>query len=387
MKKGCGGIRIYDTPGLVKKKNLDSYQLIKLKLYKIFDKIHIIFFFIKAQSNLEQCIDMLKFIRDINLERSKKNIYKIPIIFIKNGEDLNKNESKSILFQELKKQLQKYNLLDLYDSSINQNNKKKDYNIDNFFDDDEDNNNNYDNYIEGNIIQIHIPTGKNINKIFSTTKQYVIKNNDYLLNNSLLEIKKDVQKLIDFYILEKKEKQVLTLEQRQENKSLIKKCNDIVKDYKNKCSLLYNLEILNKKSNMIYENELPIGMIYIIFLSTLVLIPLALPILKVILDNQINQIALLYGFGEKDLSDYGLDKYVKNKGSEIEETTKGENNEQLLKNELSNLTYFFKDIMYYIGPGQCLIKSKEIFEQIIDLLNSFSVKSEEDWNKFKIEKI
>ena len=43
--------------------------------------------------------------------------------------------------------------------------------------------------------------------------------------------------------------------------------------------------------------------------------------------------------------------------------------------------------MYYIGPGQCLIKSKEIFEQIIDLLNSFSVKSEEDWNKFKIEKI
>ena len=342
MKKGCGGIKIYDTPGLVKKKNLDSFQLIKLKLYKIFDKIHIIFFFIKAQSNLEQCIDMLKFIRDINLERSKKNIHKIPIIFIKNGEDLNKNESKSILFQELKKQLQKYNLLDLYDSSINQNNKKKDYNIDNFFDDDEDNNNNYDNYIEGNIIQIHIPTGKNINKIFSTTKQYVIKNNDYLLNNSLLEIKKDVQKLIDFYILEKKEKQVLTLEQRQENKSLIKKCNDIVKDYKNKCSLLYNLEILNKKSNMIYENELPIGMIYIIFLSTLVLIPLALPILKVILDNQINQIALLYGFGEKDLSDYGLDKYVKNKGSEIEETTKGENNEQLLKNELSNLTYFLK---------------------------------------------
>ena len=34
------------------------------------------------------------------------------------------------------------------------------------FNDNEDIDNNYDNYCEGNIIQIHIPKGKNINKIF-----------------------------------------------------------------------------------------------------------------------------------------------------------------------------------------------------------------------------
>ena len=67
----------------------------------------------------------------------------------------------------------------LYDSSINTN-EIKEYNMDNFFDDEKENNNDYNNYINGNIIQVHIPTGKNINKIFSITKEYIIKNNNNL---------------------------------------------------------------------------------------------------------------------------------------------------------------------------------------------------------------
>ena len=54
LKNGFGGIKIFDTPGLVKTKDLDSFELIKEKFGEIFNKIHIIYFFIKSQSNLEQ---------------------------------------------------------------------------------------------------------------------------------------------------------------------------------------------------------------------------------------------------------------------------------------------------------------------------------------------
>ena len=56
----------------------------------------------KGQSNIEQSIDILKFIKKKNSER-KSNEFKIPIIFIKNGEDLIDGGSGDILFQELKK--------------------------------------------------------------------------------------------------------------------------------------------------------------------------------------------------------------------------------------------------------------------------------------------
>ena len=107
LKKGYGGIRVYDTPGLVKKKGLNSFELIKSKLSKIFDKIHIIYFFIKAQSNLEQCIDILIYIQDLNIKRNKNNLKKVPIIFIKNGEELKKTESQPILFSRIKKTITK----------------------------------------------------------------------------------------------------------------------------------------------------------------------------------------------------------------------------------------------------------------------------------------
>ena len=73
-----------------------------------FDNIHLIFFFMKGQSNIEEGIEILKYIKKMNLEREKNNNFKIPIIFIKNGEDLKKEGSGDILFDELKKLLKKY---------------------------------------------------------------------------------------------------------------------------------------------------------------------------------------------------------------------------------------------------------------------------------------
>ena len=126
-----------------------------------FNRIHLIYFFIKAQSNLEYCVEMLEYIKDKNKKLVKDGKKKIPIIFIKNGEDLKISNEKPTFFKYLKDQLKKYNLLELYDNinELKTDNKANEINEENFFDD-EDNTNNYDNYIEGNIIQIHIPREK-----------------------------------------------------------------------------------------------------------------------------------------------------------------------------------------------------------------------------------
>ena len=100
---------------------------------------------------------MLKYLRD---KDRKKKINPIPILFIKNGEDLI-SKDKPVFFDYLKTTLCENNLLEeLYDTSINENNKNIEENEDDFFKDKEDLVNNYNYYVDGNIIQIHIPTGK-----------------------------------------------------------------------------------------------------------------------------------------------------------------------------------------------------------------------------------
>ena len=191
---------------------------------------------------------MFLIINDKNKERKKKNMNKIPIIFIKNGEDLI-SKDKPVFFQYLKNELKKYNLSDLYDSTINNNNnsnKIEEKDEDDFFKDEEDTTNNYQNYIDGNFIQIHIPTGKNINKIFSILNAYLIKYNKLLIDknqNEFLQMKDNSQKLINYYIKEKIQKKSLSKEEEKELDSLYNKCNEFVKKLKNQCSILYNLDI------------------------------------------------------------------------------------------------------------------------------------------------
>ena len=380
LKTGYGGIKIYDTPGLVKINELNSFELIKNELGKIFHKIHIVYFFIKAQSNLEQCINMLKYIKEINKERKQRNLFKIPILFIKNGEDLDKNESNPIIFQELIKELEKNDLLDLYDSSINTQNKTKVYNIDNFFDDEKENNNDYDNYINGNIIQVQIPTGKNINKIFSITKEYIIKNNNNLFSKDFFEYKNYTKKLIQYFIKEQKEGKSLTKDENEDYKRLYNICKDIVNDFKKNNCIIDNLDILEIKS----KAKKLIGTISFILLPfSIFIIPLflAIPFMYLYESNTINNIALKYGFGERDLFEYGLNNYIYPKKDQKE---KKDFEIEKLEKKCKEL---FEQIIYYIGPIQCLIKSKELFLQIIDLLTELSNRKEEKWNNFQIEKI
>ena len=98
-----------------------------------------------------------------------------PIKFNNNYNDLNSQKRhEQILkpnFKYLKGELKMNNLLELHDDKFNhiikdEKNKINELDEEDLFNDNEEIENNYDNYYDGNIIQIHIPTGKNINKIF-----------------------------------------------------------------------------------------------------------------------------------------------------------------------------------------------------------------------------
>ena len=203
IKNGYGLIRILDSPGLVLTKDLDASAKIINLLDKEFNNIHMIYFFVKGQSNLEQCIEVLKYVKNKNLQREKNNNYEVPIIFIKNGEDLHFDGNGQQFFQELKKTLKKANLMDLYDPTGNENNADK-KEIDFFAEEEEDILNDYQNYIDGNLIQIHLPSGKNVNKIFLKSKEYLLKNNNLILggqlDNEYNDMRKNANSLIKLYI-------------------------------------------------------------------------------------------------------------------------------------------------------------------------------------------
>ena len=387
LKDSYGGINLIDSPGIVK---TNEFELIKKQLDHHINKIHLIYFFIKAQSNLEQSIQLLQYIKDKNTQIFKDRKYKIPIIFIKNGEDLDLNNKKPSIFANLKKELKTHNLLELYDSSINIKNNSKEQNDneineENFFDENEDLFNNYDNYIEGNIIQIHLPTGKNINKIFTLSKEYLLKYNKYIIeedNEEFKQIKKDVKKLIQFFIKNEFEKIKLSSIEIQEKNELYHKCNEFVTKTKNKYPIFYNLPILEirRKESLLKK------VLFFSLASLPLMVGLFLPsaFCKNINESYdyfcyfIKYTAIQFGFDRKDIEDYGfynhLIKYITKDKKETEQKKINEKTYQI-----------FEKIIEYIGPIQCLIKAKELSKEIFNLFNY--LENKKDWITFKIEKI
>ena len=166
------------------------------------------------------------------------------------------------------------------------------------------------NYIEGNIIQIHIPTGKNIDRIFSTTKEYLIKNNDSLIKKDFSSNKNEAKLLISFYIKEKLEKKSLTSEENKKCIELYELCNNLVVDFKNNCSLLYKLDILSQKSKGLFYFGIVISILSAPFFMFIIPTFITAAFGCLAAYQYINIIAINYGFGQKDLYDYGLDKYI-----------------------------------------------------------------------------
>ena len=76
IKNGYGLIRILDTPGIVSNKDFNSSSIIIKELDKEFDNIHMIYFFLKGQGNIEQCIETLRHIKNLNSKREKNKVLK-----------------------------------------------------------------------------------------------------------------------------------------------------------------------------------------------------------------------------------------------------------------------------------------------------------------------
>lgn len=94
----------------------------------------------------------------------------------------------------------------------------------------------------------------------------------------------------------------------------------------------------------------------------------------------ISKIALNYRFSEEDLKLYGLDKYIytdeflKKLSDNKEETNK-------------KIQSFFENIIYYIGPIQCALKTIDAIFQINELFEKLSNKKDREWTEFKVEKL
>ena len=364
IKNKFGFIRVIDTPGLIH----NTYAKIISELDEEFNNIHLIYFFMRGQSNIEQCINTLKYINDKNKEKIKNKAYKVPIIFIKNGEDLINGGNGNVLSKELKNVLKKNNLMDLYDNNF----KKKDYL------------NDYNNYIDGNIIQIHLPTGKNLNKLFLISKNYILKNNSTILEGKLNDeyeiMEKNTNSLIKIYIKEKILKKPLT----KRDQDLFSKLSNDGKNFAHKLqksgNILYDLEILNIKTKSFFSS------IFKLFdesknLFTSEYINHIFPDIiyfKEEIKDLIYNIALSYGFDKNDIYKYGLDKFIFEE--KFLENLSNENREEKIKK-------FFENLIDYIGPIQYAIKTREALIQINDIFDKLSNRKDEEWIKFQVKKI
>ena len=411
--------------GIIKESNI---KFIKQILDEYFGKIHLIYFFIKAQSNLENCIEILKYIKLKNEENFKKGLKKIPLLFIKNGEDLETNNETPPFFKYLIGELKMKFIYELYDNKFNQKKNDEENKIneldDDLFNENEEIENNYDNYCEGNIIQIHIPTGKNINKIFWISKEYLIKNNKFLMDEKdkeFIQMKEYTKKLIKFYIKEKIEKNELNKEEKEEKNTLLERCNNYIDKNGNESSLLNNLETLNIKKGNIFKK----GIGYfssIIFFPAFYIAYFFLPCFAVLglfklvdffFDEFILSLSIKYGFDDKDFIEYDLKKYLitkineekknekenKNIDDNIKEKTNKEDNdinekEKLIDKKIYNEEIqkiikfneeFFKKLLLDIGPIQCLIKAKELSKELFDLFEELKNRKEKEWITYQIK--
>ena len=296
----------------------------------------------------------------------------------------------------------------------------------------------YENYCEGNIIQIHIPTGKNINKIFWISKEYLIEDNRYLIDqkdNELIQMKEFTKHLIKFYIKERIEKKYLNKKEEEEKKTLLKICNDYIDNKKKECTLLASSEIIKIKEGNKLKEEFG-KFISSTFLLPFFFVSVFLPgfvlydmdkFLGLFFEVFILSLSIQYGFDDKDLIEYDLQKYLneyvdeeikkqkskkskKSKNKNIDENIKEEINkedhgineinekEKMLDKKNNNSINkemrtkmelgmkFFKKLLFYIGPIQCLIKTKELSKELFDLFEKLKNRKEKEWIFYKIHK-
>ena len=182
--------------------------------------------------------------------------------------------------------------------------------------------------------------------------------------------------------------------------------------------MLNNLETLNIKKGSDWGSGIAITIIFIPLLLSSFFPAFFIDgldkFLGLLHDECIHSFSIKYGFDDKDLIEYDLKKYLIEKvdkkekiikdekesknidektkeksnkeGNEIEVKEKKKNKQNLKKQneKLTNVNKFFTNLLFYIGPIQCLIKAKELSKELFDLFEKLKNRKEKEWISYKI---
>ena len=426
------GIRLFDTPGLTKieKTKKDTIKIVKDAMKKKIkecneskENIHLIYFVLKANTNLENYVDFFKFIIELNEDRIKKGQKKINIIFIINQSTGRTSE------ESLKEFLLTNHLTELYDKiPIGENKAKPSYK---------------ERFskkvtvqekreIKTNIISVNILKTKansnvyGIDLLFKLTYHYLTKNNPFKkdafeklnkIKEELNEIDTSENKNIQRRRELQNEANNLFIEISKEN-SFLSGCSNIVTilekaKYDSNLIFFYSIFLLSLLRIGFYEDLntyislfKKIENCYKIFTDEISIIPIieekqskGFQIIEHLDKDNKNEVNNMLDKSKKELKNYNgikiRDLIIYNKDSSINI------NEEILKmGFLKQFKYFFfgnakfeyfKEYLInyfeeYIKKQCCIeyiIRQKTIYNNIFEQIDEMSHKK--DWDKFHIQ--
>ena len=237
------GIRFYDTPGLTKieKKKVDTIKMVKKVIENKIDEcaeakdnIHLIYFVLRPEANLENYVDFFQFIIEMNQKRIKKGLKKISIIFIinKSNDKIAEDSLREFLFSNKLNELYekipvlgenkvKLTYKERFSKKVIQSEKRE---------------------IKSNIISVNILKTKNspnvygIDSLLEATLYFLKKDNPFKAENfeKIEKIKKELDEIDCGGNVKKEKKKQLQMEANKlyneigEENSFLKGCNNIM---------------------------------------------------------------------------------------------------------------------------------------------------------------
>ena len=267
------GIRFYDTPGLTKieKKKVDTIKMVKKVIENKIDEcaeakdnIHLIYFVLRPEANLENYVDFFQFIIEMNQKRIKKGLKKISIIFIinKSNDKIAEDSLREFLFSNKLNELYekipvlgenkvKLTYKERFSKKVIQSEKRE---------------------IKSNIISVNILKTKNspnvygIDSLLEATLYFLKKDNPFKAENfeKIEKIKQELDEIDCGGNVKKEKKKQLQMEANKlyneigEENSFLKGCNNIMNilekaKYDSNEFFFYNIfffRIFHKKINM-----------------------------------------------------------------------------------------------------------------------------------------
>lgn len=382
-KNNISCIKFYDSPGIEKTEIFDSESIVIDFLKNKFDEINLIYF-VKRDGGIEDCKNVFDKIVSLNNKRKEKGLAKVPIIFIINGNINIKEEKSSVAINTVKDYLINHYQNELYDDENDKNKKsingtkKNAINDDNSDSDSDDDDENYKNkkYIDGNIIKVNLRKQEDdysfqkiygIDILLTKTIEYLKKTNS-LKENELNELKKINKEFVKLFIDDYKGKKY----DKEKYKLLIEQSKELVSKLMKENSLLMSMPILHdyyEKKKFIFL--IAVGIVYTLFILGVIMIIIGI---HGLVKGYILQIALEYGFDEKDIEDYQLGEFVFDNLEEKDEKN--------IKKKIEGSKDFFEKLLKFTNGSQLVIKSFEVYQNIFKSLEKLRDVKNEQWNNF-----